>query len=111
MPWGIAAAAVIGAYGASEQAGAAKDGANAQAASNAQGVAEQRRQYDQSRQDQQPWMQAGGWALGQQQNFLKGDYSDALKSPDYTARMEWGQKALDRGASARGGMFSGGHQA
>lgn len=100
-----------GLYGAKKQSDAAKGAAKAQQQATDAQIAEQRRQYDQSRQDQMPFLQAGYDALARQQRFLDGDYSQALASPDYLARLEWGQKGLDRGAAARGNLFSGGYDA
>lgn len=108
---GAVVAAGVGLYGAKKQGDAAKDAARAQQQGTDAQIAEQRRQYDLSRQDQMPWMQAGWDALDRQQRFLDGDYGEALSSPDYLARLEWGQKGLDRGASARGNLFSGGYDA
>ncbi len=111
MPWGVAVAAVVGAYGADQQSKAGKDGARAQERAADAATAESRRQFDLTREDMQPWMQAGNWALGQQQNFLQGDYGQALNSPFYRAAMEEGFKGLDAGAAARGNLWGGGMDA
>lgn len=108
-------AAVVGvaasAYGAYSSSKAAKKGAQSQAESNAAAIEEQRRQYDLSRQDMQPFMQAGYGALDRQEAFLNGDWSGFEKSPDYAWAVDQGTKALDRGAAARGGLYSGGADA
>lgn len=104
-------AAGTGLYAANQQAGAARDSANAAQGASDAAIAEQRRQYDQSRTDQLPWMQAGTNALGMQQRFINGDYGEALKSPDYAARLSQGIQSLDRGAAARGRLYSGGADA
>lgn len=111
MPWGVVAAAVVGAYGASEQAGAAKDGADAQAAAQGASIAEQRRQYDQTRTDQLPFLEAGYDALRRQNEALNGDFSGFQNSPDYAYAVQQGTQALDRGAAARGGFMGGGADA
>lgn len=103
--------AAVGVYGANRQNSAARNAARAQQQSADAQIAEQRRQYDQTRQDQMPWLEAGQDALGRQARFLDGDYGEALSSPDYTARLSEGISALDRGASARGSLFSGGADA
>jgi len=109
MPWGAVAAAVVGAYSASQSNKAAKDGANAQAGASQAAIDEQRRQYDLSRQDMAPWLQAGGGALAQMQALNSGDFSSFHASPDYTFSFGEGQRALDSGAAARGGLFGGAH--
>jgi len=111
MPWGIAAAAVIGAYGAHEQSQAGKKGAAGQAAASQYATDEQRREYDQSRADQADWLAKGQWALQQQQNALQGDWSGFENSPDYKYALDQGLKLSDRSAAARGSLFSGGHSA
>lgn len=79
--------------------------------------------YDQTRQDQMPWMQAGQGGL----NALMGLYglnkgSDGSWSmgsnpeagmaalrmdPGYQFRLQEGQRAIENGAAARGGLLSG----
>ncbi len=111
MPWGVVAAAAVGAYGANEQSKAGKKGADAQEAASRYATDEQRRQFDQTRQDMMPWMNAGAWALDGQQDFLRGDYGAALNSPFYKAALEEGFKGLDAGAAARGNLWGGGTDA
>jgi hypothetical protein len=108
-------AAVIGAgaslLGGAMSANAAEDGADAQSAANAQAIAEQRRQFDLTREDLAPWMQAGGWALDQQQAFLQGDYGNALDSPFYRAAYDQSMGALTSGHAAGGNLWGGGADA
>lgn len=111
MPWGVAVAAVVGAYGASRQARAGERGANAQERASQQATEEQRRQFDLTRQDMAPWLQAGTDALSQQQAFLSGDWSGFQNSPDYKWALDQGFKGLDRGAAAGGNLYSGGMDA
>lgn len=111
MPWGVAVAAVVGAYGANEQSKAGKRGADAQQRAADAASAESGRQFDQTRQDMMPWLNAGSWALNQQQDFLRGDYGAALNSPFYKASLEEGFKGLDAGAAARGNLWGGGTDA
>jgi hypothetical protein len=76
-------------------------------------MAEQARQYDQTRTDQAPWRDAGVNALAEMKgqkptpwkNFTVADYQ---ADPGYAFRLSEGIKALDRSASARGGLLSGG---
>lgn len=111
MPWGIAAAAVVGAYSANQQSKAAKGAANAQTRAADAATAEQQRQFDLTRQDQQPWLQAGQNALTQMQALNSGDFSSFKESPDYQFAFNQGLQGLDRSAAARGSLFSGGHSA
>lgn len=109
MPWGIAAAAVVGAYSANQQSKAAKGAANAQTRAADAATEEQRRQFDLTRADQQPWMQAGQNALTQMQALNSGDFSSFKESPDYQFAFDQGLQGLDRSAAARGSLYSGGH--
>lgn len=111
MPWGIAAAAVVGAYSANQQSKAGKAGADAQAAAGAMSTEEQRRQFDLSRQDQQPFLEAGYDSLRRQQAALNGDYSGFQNSPDYAYALQQGLQSQERGAAARGGFMGGGADA
>ncbi len=108
MPWGAIAGAVIGGV---MQNQAAKKSAKASQQGGDAAIAEQRRQYDQSRTDQAPWMQAGAGALGQMQALNGGDFSSFKESPDYAWALQNGQEGMDRGAAARGRMYSGGYDA
>lgn len=111
MPWGIAATAVVGLYSANQQKKGADKAAGAAAAGSAAEIAERKRQYDLTRADQAPWLQAGTGALSQMQALNSGDFSSFKASPDYAFNFQQGQQALDRGAAARGAMYSGGHTA
>lgn len=111
MPWGIAAAAVVGAYSANQQSKAAKKAAGAQSRAADAATEEQRRQFDLTRQDQQPWLQAGQSALTQMQALNSGDFSSFKESPDYQFAFDQGLQGLDRSAAARGSLYSGGHSA
>lgn len=108
MPWGVAAAAVIGAgasiYAGNKAADAQKSAANAS-------IAEQQREYDQNRQDQMPWLTAGTNALQLEQNYLNGDTSGFMNSPDYKFAVQQGTKQLDAGATANGNLWGGGADA
>ncbi len=108
MPWGAVAAAVVGGVMSNQ---AAKKGANATNQANQQAIDEQRRQFDLTRSDQAPWMQAGTGALSQMQALNSGDFSSFTQSPDYAFARDQGLQGLERGAAARGGMYSGGADA
>lgn len=105
MPWGIAAAAVVGAYSAHEQSQAGKDAAGAQRDAADAATAEQRRQYDLSRQDNQPFLDAGYGALDREEAYLSGDMSGFMDSAQYQAALRGGTQAINRAAI---GNLSGG---
>lgn len=111
MSWGLVIGAGTALLGSAMQSNAGEDAADAQSDANLRAIEEQRRQYDQTRQDLMPWMDAGGWALGQQQSFLQGDYGDALKSPWVVAAQEMGTAQLDAGATSEGNLWGGGADA
>ena len=54
-----------------------------------------------------PWREAGVDALGKLQTKIADGPGDFEQSPGYQFRLDEGQKALERGASARGGVLSG----
>lgn len=74
-------------------------------------IDEQRRQFDLARQDQMPWLNAGSGALSQMQQLNSGNFSSFTESPDYAFARDQGLQGLERGAAARGGMYSGGADA
>lgn len=101
---GTVIAAGASAYGANRQASAARQGSRA-------AIGEQQRQFDLAREDQRPWLEAGRNALGSLDRLNAGDYSGFMNSPDFIAARDSGIDALDRGASARGALYSGGADA
>lgn len=107
MPWGVAAAAVAayGSYAASENAKKGQQGA-----ANAAMAASQQN-YDRTKADLQPYITAGGNALGTINALNSGDYSAFKVSPDYQFALTQGLQGLDRSAAARGSLYSGGHSA
>jgi len=113
MSWiavGAAAVTVVGGAISANQANKGAQGAaNAQERMSQAAIDEQRRQFDLSRGDMAPWMQAGSGALSQMQALNSGDFSSFHASPDYTFSFGEGQRALDSGAAARGGLFGGAH--
>ncbi len=111
MSWG----AVVGA-GASLIGGALGDrggrqAARAQQQANERAAGQITAASDQARADVQPWANTGGWALGQQQQFLEGDWSGFENSPDYAWALDQGTKALGAGATANGNLWGGGADA
>lgn len=111
MSWGYVAVGVGTAVAGWMGSDAAKDGAAGQTAAANYAANLQNQQYQQTREDMMPWMDAGKWALTRQQNFMKGDYSDALNSPDYQAAFSQGMKGLDRASAANLSLTSGGADA
>jgi hypothetical protein len=105
----IVGGAVIGGVASNMAAGKQADAAN-----NATAISDA--QYQQTREDQTPWRNAGTIALSQlgtgtkdggefNRNFTRADFQ---QDPGYDFRMSEGQKALERSASARGGLQGGG---
>src|SRR5687767_10968059 len=111
MSWGLVVGAVVAAGSAYMQGEAAEDAAGAQQDGNNAAIAEDRRQYDQTREDMLPWMQAGGWALDQQQAFLQGDRSGFEKDAAYTWARDQGLAGLASGHAAGGNLWGGGADA
>jgi len=99
------------AYAANRQSAAAKDAAAASQNGTNASIAEQRRQFDLTREDQKDWMDAGRGALGRMTAASNGDMSSFFKDPSYQFTLDQGIQALDRGAAARGSLYSGGADA
>lgn len=84
------------------------------------GSATQLRMFEQSREDIAPWRQTGARALAQLESMFispggintqtPGFAANFTESPGYQFRLGEGVRALDRSASARGRLGSGGHQ-
>lgn len=117
------------------QSNAARRAAQTQAESADAAIQLQREQFDQTRKDLAPWRQAGQRGLAQfeqlarqgpptaptytapqaldprqfaTQPFTPPTGADLERDPSYRFRLTEGQRALERGASARGGLLSGG---
>lgn len=103
--------AVIAAGTAVYSANQAKKGANAIAQGQQAGIGEQQRQFEITQQNLKPWLDQGGWALGQQRAFLEGDMSGWQNSADYKFAVDQGFKGLERGLAAGGALGSGGADA
>lgn len=104
--------AVASVGGALIGANATKKAVKAQTAAADRSAELQRQMFEQTRQDQMPWMQAGQQALsqlGQANNTpFNFQYNDMTADPGYMFRQAESNKALERSAAARGGLFSGG---
>lgn len=79
--------------------------AQQQAANQAQGY------LDTAQQGFQPYTQAGTDNLNRLNQLMGGDYSGFMSGPDYQAAMAGGLQGIDRGAAARGSLYSGGADA
>ncbi len=91
---------IIGGKGASKAA-------SAQVKSAREAMAMSDRQFQQTREDFAPWREAGGEAIGSLSAMLQPDY-DYKASPGYDFRFSEGQRAVESGGAAKGGLFSGG---
>jgi hypothetical protein len=85
-------------------ASASKSAANTQAAAADRAGELQERMFNKQVELQEPWRQAGINALNRMQS---GDVM-GMMDPSYRFRLGEGMKALERTASARGGLISGG---
>lgn len=113
---GKAIGSVVGGItGGTAQAKAAGKAADVQAGLAREGIAEQRRQFDITNQNQQPWLDAGRLALGDQGDLLglngldtQAASIDALKaSPLFQSLFNTGEEAILQNASATGGLRGG----
>jgi len=121
MTFWVAGSIVVGA-GANYLS--SKNAADTQAGAANRASELQKQQYDQTRLDQEPFRQAGLSAQNRLMALLGigndatnpdfGKYSrdfglqDFQQDPGYAFRLSEGLKSLDRTASAKGGLFSGG---
>lgn len=107
----VTAAVVVGAgsaYAANRQGAAAKKAGRAMGNAAQQTIDKQQGIYDHSMGLAQPYYDAGTGALGQLAALNSGDYSGFENSPDYLYARSQMQQGLERGAAARGGLYSGG---
>lgn len=104
MPFGWAAAAVVGSAAIQSNAASKARKSQEQATNDANAV--QKQMYDQTREDQTPYREASTSALAQIQNLLKSP--DAItQDPGYKFGLDQGTRALNSGAAARGMTYSG----
>lgn len=111
MSWGLVAAGVGTVIGGALSNRGSRSAARAQQQANQAGIDEQRRQFDLTRQDQMPWLDAGRSALGRLSMASEGNLSAFQMDPGYQFRLQQGQQGMDRGAAARGRLYSGGYDA
>jgi hypothetical protein len=113
---GSAAAGVVTSLlGSKDQKDSAKDAADSQQQGADRATEAQLEMYYQSRDDLAPWREAGTRSLADLEG-VQGTYEGAImdpnqyvESPGYNWLQEQGIKSLDKSASARGTLGSGGH--
>ena len=97
--------------GAALGANATKKATKAQTASADKALALQQQQFDQQRADMAPYLQQGYQSLAQlnaeNQKPFSFDYNAMTADPGYGFRQQQANKALERSAAAKGGLFSG----
>jgi len=100
----IGGSALVGAFGASQAAGAQEEASTAS-------LGLQKEMYDQTREDQEPWRLAGEKALGAIEAMpdfqFTAEIFEQFKDPGYEFRVSEGVNALDRSAASRGRLLSG----
>ena len=99
------AAKMIKAAGYSQQAAATM--AEQQRANLAESQARTEAATKQAQEYMNPWREAGTDALGKLQKKIDDGPGEFKRSPGYQFRLDEGQKAIERGAAARGGVLSG----
>lgn len=93
------------------QADAANRASDTQLEGTYAGIGEQRRQFDLGRQDMAPYRDAGTAALGKLSALINSyqpfDGTELANDPGYQFGLNEGTRAVEQGAAARGGLFSG----
>lgn len=104
----VAIGAVVSAGSAYMQNRAQKKAANAAQNAAGENNALQREMYDNARNDLGGYLSAGNNALTGINALNSGDYSGFQNSPDYLYARDQAQQGIERGAAARGSLYSGG---
>lgn len=107
MPVALVVAAGA-AYAANRQGAAAKEQGRAARDAANQGLGVQQAERDRFNANIQPYLGAGTGALSSLQALNSGDYSGFENSPDYLYARGQAQQGIERGAAARGNLYSGG---
>jgi hypothetical protein len=110
MPWSFIIPAAVSLLGAKSQSDAASKAARTSADATNQATQLQREQWLQQQKNQEPWLQAGGRALGKLEaasDYTPFGMSQFTQDPGYAFRMKQGMNALNNQAAARGGLISG----
>jgi len=111
----IGTAAVVSAgasmYGAnkaaSAQSAASGKAADTTLTTSRESIAFQKEMFEKGREDMAPWLEAGKEALGTLGDKIAAGPGDFETSPGYEFRKAEGEKAVERSAAAKGGLFSG----
>lgn len=112
---GLAITGAVSAAGATANAVGSSNAAAAQESAAEKAQRLQKEMYEQQRADMAPWLKAGQRSLADlMQQTQSGSFNTSVdpaqlaSDPGYQFRMAEGQKALERSASARGMLNSGG---
>lgn len=119
MSWGaviVGGSAIVGGYLASQssksaantQADAARNAASAQVYAADLSAQITREGMAQTKELTAPWREVGAEALSKLERMVQAGPGEYTKSPGYLFRLGEGEKAINRMASARGGLLSGG---
>jgi hypothetical protein len=110
MTWGFVAAAGATVVGSAMGASASKSAARSQQKAADAATALQREQWETTREDQTPYREAGYAALerlgGLADDGMIGP-QDVMNEPGYQFGLQRGMDAIEQGAAARGGLYSG----
>jgi hypothetical protein len=105
---------LAGASASTRAAGMQSDAAELAAGTSLQAVREtnalQEKMYNQGREDTRPWREEGSNALYKLKDMMTKGPGEFVESPGYQFRLEEGQKAIERGAAARGNLMGGANQ-
>ena len=113
MSWVAVAIGGSALLGAAMSSSASKRASADQTQASTASIEEQRRQYDTTRADLQPWLKQGTAAVGRMGDLLGTSGTQMspeqvmAMDPGYQFRLDEGEKAIGRGAAARGMNRSG----
>lgn len=109
-PWGAAITSVSAGLQAIVGNKAYQNSLDAQKRGAAQGAATRAAQYKKTQAYLNPYYQKGLGGLNNASAMLQPGYQFSAQDPSYAWRLAEGQKALERGASARGNLLGGAQQ-
>lgn len=98
----------LSALNAVGQRNASSNARNALTGSAQQGIDAINSGFEGTQANLNPFIQSGIGALNKQNAVLNGDFSGFDKSPDFLFARDQMQQGIERGAAARGSLFSGG---
>lgn len=108
MSWVAVAVGGAAVVGAISQNSASNKAAGAQKGAARDAIAQSELNYNRTEQNLNPYIDAGKNALSQINSLNAGDYSGFYDSPDYAYTRDQMQQGIERGAAARGSLYSGG---